>query len=302
MNVLRATTMGMCPGVRSAIRVAQGVTAPSLVTIHGELVHNPEINADLTRRGFRSLPEANGDVIPQTPGVLITAHGISDRDRTRLTQAGRHIIDATCPLVRKAHQSALALQQAGFFVVVIGRPGHVEVNGITGDLDSFAVVESPDTVMHWKHDRIGVVCQTTTPPVVARRVIETIRLRNPESRLEVANTICAPTRARQESLDDLLGRVEALVIVGAPGSNNTQQLARLAESRHVRVFLVQNARQLDIEALTEFALVGLTAGASALDASVEEVYRALRRVKTGPRTPVGLARAIFRGCAEAHSQ
>src|SRR5947208_3563901 len=124
MEIIRASAMGMCFGVRDALRVADAVAEPALVTIHGELVHNEEVLADLERRGFSATPESARSAIPEGPAVLITAHGISDRERRRLREAGKALIDTTCPLVRLVHEAARRFEREGDFVVVIGRRGH----------------------------------------------------------------------------------------------------------------------------------------------------------------------------------
>jgi 4-hydroxy-3-methylbut-2-enyl diphosphate reductase len=254
MEVIRAEAMGMCFGVRDALKLAGRVAEPDGVTIYGELVHNEEVTSDLARRGFRSTPESARGAIPESPTVLITAHGISHRERDRLATAGTRLLDTTCPLVRHVHEAAVGLARAGYFVVVLGRRGHVEVEGITGDLDRFAVVQGVDDVEAYPGPRLGVVCQSTTPPDDARRLLEAIEAKNPGKDVRFVDTICRPTRDRQEAVNDLIGRVDALVVVGGSNSNNTRQLARLAESRGLPVVRVQSAADLDPAWFTPYAL------------------------------------------------
>src|SRR5204863_8321501 len=110
------------------------------------------------------------DRLPGTPAVLGTAHGVSDRERARLAAAGREVIDTTCPLVRRAHAAAVRLRDDGYHVLVIGRPGHVEVRGIVEDLPSHDVVPDASAVRRYPCARLGVVCQTTTPVRLAAAV------------------------------------------------------------------------------------------------------------------------------------
>src|SRR5262245_45384636 len=100
MKVLEADEMGFCFGVRDALAAARAVDDPGSVTIHGELVHNEAVLDELAGRGFRLSPESTRGV-PDTPRVLVTAHGISDAERARLEGAGKRLIDTTCPLVRR---------------------------------------------------------------------------------------------------------------------------------------------------------------------------------------------------------
>src|SRR5438552_4181350 len=114
MRVIRAEVMGLCFGVREALEVIDGVDEPATVTIHGQLVHNEIVQAQLTARGFAMQGEAQRRTsLPETPAVLVTAHGISDRERQRLEAAGKRLVDTTCPLVTRVHRAAQALQAEG---------------------------------------------------------------------------------------------------------------------------------------------------------------------------------------------
>ena len=130
MEVIRAEAMGFCFGVRDALELAASVENPREVTIHGELVHNERVLDDLRQRGY-TLSGENERSIPATESVLVTAHGISNRERDRLQQAGKTLIDTTCPLVRRAHDAAMRLANDDRFVVVLGKPDHVEVLGLS---------------------------------------------------------------------------------------------------------------------------------------------------------------------------
>jgi 4-hydroxy-3-methylbut-2-enyl diphosphate reductase len=275
MEVIRAAALGMCFGVRDALARVAELDQPRDVTIHGELVHNEEVAQDLARRGFRQTPEAGRQSLPVTGTVVITAHGVSDRERHRLLEAGKQLIDTTCPLVRRVHQAARELQRQGYLVIVIGRPGHVEVEGIVGDLADCVVVPDEQAAASYHAPRLGIVCQTTTPPDEARRIVRAIEHRNPGTQLRFIDTVCQPTRERQQAVQELLDRVEALVVVGGRHSNNTRQLVGLAAARGVPAVHVQTAADLNPAWLGRFRMVGLTAGTSTLPETVEEVYRAL---------------------------
>jgi 4-hydroxy-3-methylbut-2-enyl diphosphate reductase len=103
MKIIKADVLGMCFGVRDALAIIEDVERPDAVTIHGELVHNEKILDDLSERGFRMIGESQRRPLPVTQTVLITAHGISDKERARLKDAGKELIDTTCPLVTRAH-------------------------------------------------------------------------------------------------------------------------------------------------------------------------------------------------------
>jgi 4-hydroxy-3-methylbut-2-enyl diphosphate reductase len=207
--------------------------------------------------------------------VLITAHGISQRERERLESAGKRLIDTTCPLVRHAHEAALRLAGEGFHVLVIGRPGHVEVQGLIEDLPSHDIVQSVDDVKTWPHARMGIVCQTTTPPKLAEQISAAIRTQNPHAEIRYRNTICQPTRDRQQAVERLCQDVEAVVVVGGANSNNTRQLVALCRAQGKPAFHVQTADDLKPAWFEGVHTVGLTAGTSTLDETIDAVHERL---------------------------
>ncbi len=283
MRVIRAEVMGLCFGVRDALEVVEWIDEPRAVTIHGQLVHNEVVQGRLAARGFAMRDEARRAVSPpETPAVLITAHGISDRERGRLEAEGKRLIDTTCPLVARVHQAARTLQAEGYHVLVIGRKGHVEVEGIVGDLDDFHVIESADEVTEYPHRRLGIVCQTTMTEERVERIRAAIVSRNADAEIRFIDTVCLPTKEHQRALERLLDRVEAVVVVGGRNSNNTRELAARCRERGKPALHVQSAGELDPAWFRGFATVGLTAGTSTLPETIEEVHRALVRIGTGP--------------------
>ena len=275
MKVIHARAMGMCFGVKDALSTVMTMDYPERVTVYGQLVHNGEVLKRIEARGFSMLEESDRTSSVSTPSVVITAHGLSDKERRTLEASGKKLIDTTCPLVRRVHQIAKGLQEQGYFVVVAGRKDHVEVKGIVGDLERFAVVEKPEDVAAYTADRIAVVCQTTTPPILLDVLFETISRKNAGKEIRFIDTVCGPTRERQQAVEDLLPRVQALVVVGGKNSNNTRQLRALGEKAGLPCFQIEKASELRPEWFYSFDTVGLTAGTSTLDQTIDEVCAAL---------------------------
>lgn len=279
MKVLRAQAMGMCFGVKDAIEKVMSLENPEGAVVYGQLVHNPEVLKRMKERGVSRVEETGRSVPSFASQVVITAHGVSDKEHQRLEETGKKVIDTTCPLVRRVHRMAKHFAQCGYFVVVVGRRDHVEVKGLVGDLPAFAVVGSPEEVHRWQAERIAVLCQTTTPPALLNAIFLKIARRNFGKEIRFIDTICRPTRERQTAVEELLGEVEALVVVGGRNSNNTRQLKALAEGRRMPSFQVETAADLSSEWFKGFKVVGLTAGTSTLDETIEEVYKALTRME-----------------------
>ncbi len=281
MKVILAETFGMCFGVRDALRRVAEVEEPTATTIHGELVHNEVVLYQLAQQGFAQMSEEDRDTLPNSPNILITAHGISDRERRRLRAAQKTLIDTTCPLVRRVHVAAWQLQRDGYFVVVLGKPGHVEVRGIVEDLSDFAVVDRVENVRNFGQPKLGIVCQTTLPPALSEQLRARIVECNPTSEIRCIDTICEPTRQRQEAMQELLQKVPAVVIVGGHNSNNTRQLLALCHANDIPAKQVAAAAELDLDWLSQWDVVGLTAGTSTLDETLQEVRKRLLQFHTG---------------------
>lgn len=274
MQIMRADAMGMCFGVRDALAAIEQVEDPHAVTIHGELVHNGEVLSMLSKRGFQQSHEHLREV-PATPNVLITAHGVSNRERHKLRRAGKTLLDTTCPLVQKAHDAAQMLAAEGRRVIVIGRRDHVEVRGIVEDLDRAVVVQGVADVVSLPERLLGVVCQTTTPSERVDEILLAIRQKNVHADVRLIDTVCNPTKARGAALEALLPQIDALVVVGGRDSNNTRQLVVRGQQRGIATLHIENERELDERWLQGRQVVGLTAGTSTLPATIDAVHARL---------------------------
>jgi 4-hydroxy-3-methylbut-2-enyl diphosphate reductase len=142
-------------------------------------------------------------------------------------------------------------------------------------LSDFEVIGSVDEICSFPHARLGIVCQTTLPPQLADELIGCIRQCNPAAEIVVCDTICEPTRRRQQALESLLAQVQAIVVIGGKNSNNTLQLVAYCRRKRLPVLHVNSAAELDFTRLAQFDVVGLTAGTSTLDETMAEVYETL---------------------------
>lgn len=279
-QVLRAEHLGFCFGVRDALAVADKIADPHATTVFGELVHNESVTRGLHGRGFDIVAETDREQLPSRRQVMITAHGISEQRRERLESAGHQLIDTTCPLVRRVHDAATRLAARGYFVVVIGKPNHVEVQGIVEDLPhgGYTVIDRDDAADRYDTDRIGIICQTTMPEDLAKRCRDRVTMMNPHASVRWIDTVCRPTKQRQNAVDQLCEKVQVVVVVGGENSNNTRRLAQRCRTHGVTAFHVQSADELPIAKLRTFDRIGLTAGTSTPDETIDAVEARLLRI------------------------
>ena len=280
MNILRATHLGMCFGVRDAITLALEHAEAGPLTILGDLVHNPTVLGALNARGI-AVAQNPADV--RTPAVMVTAHGTSQRTLASTRSLGLAVVEATCPLVHVAHRAVAALARDGYHVVVVGQRDHVEVRGLTGDLDRFDVVlEDDDVLALHAHPRIGVAAQTTQPVEKVRHLVALIRRRFPESDVRFLDTVCKPTRDRQSAAVEMARQADLVIVVGGRSSNNTRELVKTCSRHCRRVYHVETDSDLRPEWFDPADVVGVTAGTSTPDEVIDRVEARIRLI--GERT------------------
>jgi 4-hydroxy-3-methylbut-2-enyl diphosphate reductase len=284
MRIIKAEHWGMCFGVRDAIALALKENAAAPLTILGDLVHNETVLATLRARGI-NIKQNAAEVT--TPTVMITAHGASRRAINQVRQRGLHVLEATCPLVQVAHQAVVELAAGGFHPVIIGKRDHVEVRGLTGDLETFDVVlNEADVLALAERPRYGIAAQTTQPMEKVERLVELIRQRFPKSEVRFVDTVCRPTKQRQTAAVELAQQCNVVVVIGGAHSNNTQELVATCRRHCPKVHHVQTAGDLRAEWFADAGTVGITAGTSTPDSAVDEVERWLENLL--PRSAVPL--------------
>jgi 4-hydroxy-3-methylbut-2-enyl diphosphate reductase len=276
MKILRAEHLGMCFGVRDAIALALTEAERGPLTILGELVHNESVLEMLRARGIRlenQLPSA------PPPKVMITAHGASDRTLNRLRERGLDVLQATCPLVHFAHRAVKQLVREGYHPVIIGKAGHVEVRGLTEDLDEYDIVLTEEDVAQLRErPRFGVAAQTTQPIERVRRLVALVRQRFPRSEVRFIDTVCQPTKQRQQAAVELAQQADVVIVIGGANSNNTRELVATCRRYCARVHHVQCAADLRAEWFDDAETVGLTAGTSTPDSVIGEIENWLKQL------------------------
>ena len=290
------------PIVRQRLR-AQGVQEAAIDEINNSpIASNRAPIAMIAEHGVRSSPqsspspgrdgrEARGEgrgiralsgrtpTDPTQTRVMITAHGASDTKRAMWRERGFHLADGTCPLVRHAHEQLKRLVAAGYFPVVIGKVGHVEVRGLTEDFPEARIIDFPSDILKlpWR-DRYGVISQTTQPINRVRALVAEIERSHPASEVRFVDTVCKPTKDRQLALRKLIDVAEVIVVVGGRESNNTRQLVESCRAAGRRAYHIERPDELRSEWFGAISVVGLTAGTSTLRETVDAVFRRLEEI------------------------
>jgi len=274
MKILRASYLGMCFGVRDAIRLAAYTAQRQPLTVLGELVHNETVVAALRAQGIRV---AHHPASVTTPTVMVTAHGASERAIAQAQQRGLMVLEATCPLVQYAHRKLAELVREAYYPVIVGQRDHVEVRGLMEDLaEGSVILTEADVEQLPERPRFGVVAQTTQPIVRVRHLVTLLERRFPQSEVKFADTVCLPTKQRQAAAINLARQCDVVVVVGGVRSNNTRELVAACSRHCPRVYHVQTAEDLQPEWFAGVETVGLTAGTSTPDQVIDAVERSLR--------------------------
>ena len=284
MQVKLAKSAGFCMGVRLAmdkvLAIAEKGKGP--VYTHGPLIHNRQAVGMLEGMGIRDLetcPAASGGT------VLIRAHGVPRQVAASLRQRGFHVVDATCPRVLASQRRVQRRAAEGYTVVIAGDKDHAEVASLVSHAGvRCLVLSTPDEARTIAcAEPLCLVAQTTFNEALYGQIADVLRSRFPG--VEVVQSICRATHDRQDEVRELATEVEAMVVVGGRHSANTTRLAEIARATGTPTFHVETADDLDVEALAQFDLVGLTAGASTPNWVTRSVLQALEDI--GRPVPLG---------------
>jgi 4-hydroxy-3-methylbut-2-enyl diphosphate reductase len=280
MEVILAQPRGFCAGVVRAIDVVETaleVYGRPVYVLH-EIVHNHHVVEDLRTRG--AIFVENLAEVPSGAVTIFSAHGVATAMVEEAKRRKLEIIDATCPLVTKVHLQAQRYSLRGYEVVIIGHPGHPEVEGtrgrVTGPVHVISECEDVEKLDIKDPERIAYVTQTTLSVDDTRDVIETLRRRYPAIQGPDLDGICYATQNRQNAVRDLAHQVDLLLVVGARNSSNSNRLREVGQQAGLSAYLVQDASEIKQEWFNPGMRVGITAGASAPEVLVQGVLDRLR--------------------------
>ncbi len=278
MNINVARSAGFCFGVRRALTIALDLAGSrKKVEMLGDIVHNEEVVRQIEQAGIRKIKRlAKG----KGKTLLVRAHGADKNVFARAARLGYAIVDATCPMVKEIHRRALAMERKGFQIVIIGDKQHDEVRGISGQLTGKAVVIDAAGRIPWRaidvRRKTAVMCQSTQNLEKVTRVVKALRAKI--SRLEFFNTICSPTRIKQQEIRSMPLHNDVMVVIGSHTSANTKRLYEIARSLNPRSYWIQSPAELKAAWLKGAKTVGITSGSSTPEESTCAVIDAIMKI------------------------
>ena len=281
LAIILANPRGFCAGVERAIEIVERALEKygSPVYVRHEIVHNRFVVESLETKGAIFVEEL--DEVPESVPVIFSAHGVPKSVPAEATRRDLFYLDATCPLVSKVHREAERHHRLGNQIVLIGHDGHPEVIGTMGQLPEGAMVlvqdvEDANSIEIEDPERVAYITQTTLSVDDTVEIIAALKLRFPEIQGPKKEDICYATTNRQEAVKAIAASADAMIVVGAPNSSNSQRLVEVARNCGCeQSMLIQRAADIDWTALEGVKRLGVTAGASAPEVLVEEVLAAL---------------------------
>ncbi len=277
MEIVLARHQGFCGGVRRAVEMSEAAARDTggRAQTWGPLIHNPQVVGKLEAQGLavvERLEDLDGEAF------VVSAYGVEHAVLDAARARGMRIVDATCPVVIRAHSLAHRLVEEGYQLIVVGDHGHPEMVTLKEALgDKVTVVHTLEEARQVKlRGKIGVMSQTTQSMENFRAIVGDLALRTKE--LKVLNTLCPAITVRQEEAERLVEEVDALVVVGGHHSSNTTRLAEIGRARGVPTYHIEVADELVPAWFHGRRKVGVMSGASTPEWIIAQVIRRLEEI------------------------
>ena len=283
MEVILAKKAGFCFGVQKAVDKAfdeaeKCKTTEQKVYTFGPIIHNEEVTKKLEESGVGILEELSElQNIPVGSRVIIRSHGVGKDIYESIEDAGMSVVDATCPFVKNIHKIVKEKSEEGDEILIIGNPGHAEVEGTIGwsvrkpyvinDIDDI------DALPDMAGKNITVVAQTTFSLKKFQELVAVLQDRY--YNVNVCKTICNATEERQKETEQLAGEVDAMIVIGGRNSSNTQKLYEISRQKCNNTYYIQTLVDLDLTVFESASRVGITAGASTPNYIIKEVQNSM---------------------------
>jgi 4-hydroxy-3-methylbut-2-enyl diphosphate reductase len=277
-RVVLAKPRGFCAGVVRAIDIVERALDLYIgpIYVFHEIVHNQYVVDSLSGRGVVFVDSI--EAIPDGSVCVFSAHGVSPEIHALARRKGLRVIDATCPLVTKVHIEAMRFAREGRPIILIGHPGHEEVEGTMGEAPMHLVsdVEDVRELDLPSANGVAFLTQTTLSMDDVSQVVDALKDRYPNLQAPAKDDICYATQNRQNAVKEIARLVDVVLVVGSRNSSNSQRLCEVSKAADVPAYLVNDEREIDPAWLDGRETVGVTAGASAPEELVVRVLNHLR--------------------------
>ena len=256
-----AEVRGFCAGVERALRKVEDAlqTGPFPVYVLHEIVHNEKVVDDLRKRGVIFIDHP---AEAKSGTLIFSAHGVSRNVEEEAAKQNVKVVDATCPIVKSLHRRIEQFAASGKNIVLFGRNGHREVEGLLGRVGTpVTVIESPEELEAFlktadRSKPYACLSQTTLNAADVERM--GARLREVLPDVTLASEVCHATKERQDAVRKLTGSCEVILVVGSRKSSNTRRLYELAQAGGARAYLLADASEFREEWIKGAASVGIT--------------------------------------------
>lgn len=280
MEVTVAKSAGFCFGVKRAVdTVYEEIKTGERVYTYGPIIHNDEVVSDLKERGVVVINSIEELSSLEKGTIIVRSHGVSRAEYEQMQSSGFRVVDATCPFVKKIHNTVMEHSNKGEEIIIIGSADHPEVQGIVGWCSGkCTVIETAEEAENYEFSASGQLClvaQTTFNYKKFKDLVEILSKKGYD--ILALNTICNATEVRQNEARQLAKNSDAMVVIGGKQSSNTQKLVEICKSECADTYYIQTLVDLDLEMLKSFRSVGITAGASTPKNIIKEVQIACQK-------------------------
>lgn len=286
MEIIVGKTAGFCFGVKRAVEGSfEQIKNNNNKRIYclGELVHNKQVIEKLEKEGITLIDNID-DIEKENAKVIIRAHGIRKEIYMKAKENNIDIIDYTCPFVLKIHNIVDEYKENGYYIFVVGNNAHPETQGtISFCGDNYSVIETEEDISDSINKlqisnikKLLIIVQTTFSEKKFENIQKQINdILDKSINVVVKNTICTATSQRQKETEELSKKVDFMIIIGGKNSSNTKKLYEISSKNCEQTVLIETVKELNVEKIKEFNKIGIMAGASTPQESIDEVVEIL---------------------------
>lgn len=302
MEIILAKTAGFCFGVQRAVDLAYKESYKENVFTYGPIIHNTQVVQSLEKRGIKKIININE--INNDSKLIIRSHGVTPDVYIEASKRNITIVDATCPYVRKIHKIVERHTNNGEMIVIVGNKEHPEVIGIKGWANDNSIVVG--NVLDLSEDlfqenkAICIVCQTTYRKDKLKEIVNWIK--NRFQNVTIYDTICNATSERQEEAVEISKNVDYMVVIGDKNSSNTQKLYEVSKKYCHNTICIETADELELNNLKYNDRIGITAGASTPDGTIEEVVLKMQQNDNNENNDMNDGNESFAQLYAAHEE